>query len=98
MYVFEDCDPISALASWVELEGSETGRLEGNYVDEILVANNQEGVSQVDAIIMGRFNGEFSRGCWAPAFHITATEIRFVSPVTKFELVASSDYPIRTRH
>ena len=97
MYVFENCDPVSALASLVELEGAETNRLKGNYVEEVLVAKNQENVSKVDAIISGRFNGEFSRGCWAPAFHIAATEIEFVSPVTKYEL-AKTDYPMRTRH
>jgi hypothetical protein len=98
MYVFENCDPVSALASLVELEGAETNRLKGNYVEEVLVAKNQENVSEVDAIISGRFNGEFSRGCWAPAFHIAATEIEFISPLTKYEVSAISDYPMRTKH
>jgi hypothetical protein len=81
MYVVEDCDPVSALASLVELEGSEgVSSKASNYVDEMLTDQTEFQVKKIDAIIVGRFDGENSRGCWAPKYRIAATSIQRVSP------------------
>ena len=81
MYIVEDCDPVSALASLVEIEGSGgTFPKAGNYVDEMLTDQKEVQIKKVDAVIVGRFNGEFSRGCYAPAYHIAAQNIQVVSP------------------
>lgn len=81
MYVVEDCDPVSALASLVELEGSEgsgpTGR---NYVNEMLTDQTEFQVKKINTVITGRFDGEYSRGCWLPTYRIAATSIEKVSP------------------
>jgi hypothetical protein len=97
MYVFEDCDPVSALASLVEFEGARTSRITRSYTEEVLVSDSQDKIQKVDAVITGRFDAEFSRSCWAPAFRIAATEIEFVSPVTEFKPPASES-GLRTRH
>ena len=97
MYVFEECDPVSALASLVELGGNLQHHVNRTYVEEVLVDGNRNPSQQAEAIIAGRFNGEFSRGCWAPAFHIAATKIELVSPVTAYAPVPSSDSGLRTR-
>jgi hypothetical protein len=81
MYVIEDCDPVSALASLVELEGSEqAGPKARNYVDEMLTDQTEFQVKKIDTIIVGRFDGEFSTGCWLPKYRIAATSIEKVSP------------------
>jgi hypothetical protein len=81
MYVFEKCDPVSALASLVELEDSEgAGPKARNYVDEMLTDQTEFQVKKIDSIIVGRFDGEFSKGCWLPKYRIAATSIERVSP------------------
>ena len=81
MYVFEDCDPVSALASLVELEDSEGAEPKArNYVDEMLTDQAEFQVRKIDSIIVGRFDGEFSTGCWLPKYRIAATSIEKVSP------------------
>jgi hypothetical protein len=80
MYVVEDCDPISALSSLVELEGSEGRSLKaGNYVNEMLTDQTEFQIKKIDTIIVGQFDGEYSRGCWAPKYRIAATNIEKVS-------------------
>lgn len=97
MYVYEDCDPVSALASAVEFEGSPEKQLTRNYVEELLVEGSPERINKVEAIITGRFNGEYSRGCWGPAFHIAAVEIQLLSPVIAYQPQAA-DSTSRIRH
>jgi hypothetical protein len=81
MYVVEDCDPVSALASLVELEGSEhTGSKARSYVEEMLMAQTEFQAKKIDVVIVGRFDGEFSPGCWLPKYRIAATSIEQVSP------------------
>jgi len=99
VYVYEDCDPVSALASLVEFEGSTgdnpTAR---NYVEEVLVSGEKDGIKKVDAVVTGLFDGEFSRGCWGPQFHISATNIELMSPVSDYRPTTSNDEELRTRH
>ena len=97
MYVFEDCDPVSALASLVEFDGSDASRLRRSYVDEILVSGKEARINKVEAVITGRFDAKFSPGCWAPAFRIVVTEIQFMSSVTEYE-PRGLDSSSRTRH
>jgi len=80
MYILEDCDPVEALASLVELEGSEGASSAQNYVDEMLTDQTEFQVKKMDAITVGRFNGQHSTGCWAPKYRIAATNIQKVSP------------------
>ena len=81
MYVIEDCDPVSALASLVELEGSEPSEPKArNYVAEMLTDQTEFEVKKLDTIIVGRFDGKFSKGCWRPKYRIAATSIEKVSP------------------
>ncbi|MDX6611853.1 MAG: hypothetical protein QOD75_1039 [Blastocatellia bacterium] len=98
IYIFEDCDPVSALASLVAFDDNSERRMTRSYVEEILVVGNPSPAKQADAIIAGRFNGEFSTGCWGPAFQIVATKIELVSPVTEYDPVTSADSGLRTRH
>jgi len=98
MYVFEECDPVAALASGVEFDGVMHSQTTGTFVEEVLVDGNRNPTQQAEAIIAGRFNGEFSRGCWGPAFKIAATKIELVSPVTEYAPIPSAEPGMRTRH
>jgi hypothetical protein len=81
MYVVDDCDPVSALSSLVEIDGSEgTFPKARNYVDEMLTDQTEVQIRKVEVIITGRFNGEFSNGCHLPSYHIAAQNIQVVSP------------------
>jgi hypothetical protein len=81
MYVVEDCDPVSALSSLVEIDGSGGTLPKGvNYVDEMLTGRTEVEIRKVDAVITGRFNGEFSNGCHLPAYHIAARSIEVMTP------------------
>jgi hypothetical protein len=81
MYVVEDCDPVSALASLVELEGSEgSGPKASNYVEEMLTDQTEFQIKKIETIIIGRFDGEYSTGCWLPTYRIAATSIDQISP------------------
>ena len=97
MYVFEDCDPVEALAATVELEGTDptTGF---NYVNEVLVSGNHEEVKTAEAIIEGRFNAKASTGCWRPKYNIKATKIELVSPVVDYRPQSSDGPALRTKH
>lgn len=84
MYIYEDCDPVSALATLVEWEGSKNTIVGvGSYVEEVLVTGEKEPIKTVDAIITGCFDSKYSPGCWAPQFHIAATSIKAVSPALR---------------
>ena len=52
MYVFEDCDPVSALASLVQMDGAEASDMRG-YVEKLLVEGASVPIRQVDAVIRG---------------------------------------------
>src|SRR6185295_19857079 len=67
MYIYEDCDPVEALASSVEFADATKSDTRG-YVEQLLVQPNDQrsdsSLKKVDAIIEGRFDGEYSPGCW----------------------------------
>ena len=73
MYVYEECDPVEALASAVDYDGElPTG---GTADPPLRVA---------DAIIEGEFDAHYSKGCWGPKFHIAARKIEIISPVQSY--------------
>ena len=99
MYIYEDCDPVSALAAFVELDGlNKDDHQTWNYVEEVLVSGEKDQVRKVDAIITGRFDGKYSTGCWGPQFHITATGIELTSPVSDYHPAAPDSESQRMRH
>jgi hypothetical protein len=98
IYLYEDCDPTAALVSLVELDGAPHVFQGPGYVEEVLVERDQTEMKQADVIISGRFDGEYSMGCWSPAFHIAATRIELVSPLTDVPVNPSSDSGLRTKH
>ena len=97
MYVFEDCDPVEALASLVEFEDTSTGSGR-NYINEVLLTGDKAQVRKVDAIIEGRFDAKFSLGCWGPKYHIAATKIELMSAITDYNPGPVGETPLRIRH
>ena len=85
-HIFEDCDPVSALASSVELADVRDLSTEMQaYLTQLVAASETESIKKVEAIIEGRFNAKFSTGCWTPAFQLTATNIKLLSPVYDYK-------------
>lgn len=97
MYVYEDCDPVEALAATVELDGDQSGSGIG-YVDEILVSGTRSQVKVADAIIEGEFDAHFSTGCWGPKYHISARKIQLLTPVHDYEPPQTNDEGMRVKH
>ena len=96
-YVFESCDPVEALASLVEMQAQPNSSAPG-YVDEVLVTGEKPQVQTADAIIEGVFDAHSSTGCWAPKFHIQATNIQLMSEVRPYSLPDDSDDGLRNKH
>lgn len=97
MYVFEDCDPVSALASLVQMDGAEASDKRG-YVDKLLVEGASVTIKQVDAVIEGRFNAKFSRGCYAPKYKIAATKVELLGPLTDYVPPVANGEGMRAKH
>ncbi len=75
MTIYEDCDPVEALAASVEFEdGPILGPGEPNDP-----ARSTE-IKTADAIIEGEFDAQSSTGCWAPKFRIRASKVELISP------------------
>jgi hypothetical protein len=83
VYIYEDCDPVEALAASVELEGDRAASGIG-YVNELLVSGGESHVKVADAIIEGEFDAHASPGCWSPKFHIAARKIELISSVSDY--------------
>jgi len=82
-YIYEDCDPVEALAASVELESGARSPFGIGYVNESLVSDPSQ-VKTADAIIEGEFNAHASPGCWAPKFRIIASKVELTSPLEDF--------------
>ena len=87
MYIYEECDPVEALAAGVEF-GIYEPAVGIGYVNELLLSGGESRV-KVDAIIEGEFNAHASLGCWAPKFRIVAQKIQLISSVSDFVPPAS---------
>ena len=99
MYVYEDCDPVEALAASVELKGGPMASGNRN-VDELLLSGESSAGKVADAIVEGEFDAHASPGCWAPKFHIAAQKIELISSISDYVPPASdADGPVlRVKH
>ena len=88
MYIYEDCDPVEALAAGVEVGGNQPAAGIG-YVNEMLLSSGESRLKVADAIVEGEFNAHASSGCWAPKFRIVAQKIQLTSTVGDFVPPAS---------
>jgi len=89
MSIYQDCDPVEALAAAVEFEG-------GNQP----VLSDSSQLKTADAIVEGEFDAHYSTGCWGPKFHIMATKVELTSPLVDFvPPVSEGDGPtLRLKH
>ena len=99
MYVYEDCDPVEALAASVDLGANPLASGTG-YVNELLLSGESSTVKVADAIIEGEFDAHASPGCWAPKFRIAAQKIELISSIRDYVPPASNgDGPaLRVKH
>lgn len=100
-YIYEDCDPVEALAASVALEDNDQPALGTGYVNELLLSGSPK-IMTADAIVEGEFNANATTGCWAPKFRIIASKVELTSPVQDFVPPASesesSGPPLRLKH
>jgi hypothetical protein len=97
VYIYEDCDPVEALAALVELDGEGETDTRG-YVEQLLVHRSESSLKKVDAIIEGRFNAEFSNGCWGPKYQIAASKVELLSPVSDYIPPQVGEEGLRMKH
>ena len=97
VYVYEDCDPVEALAASVVIDVNHP-LIGPEYVEKLLVQGEQRNLKTADAVIEGVFDAEASRGCWAPKFRIEAKRIEIVSPVTDYTPAVVSEEGLRLKH
>jgi hypothetical protein len=97
MYIFEDCDPVEALASVVEMDRAGYRNTRG-YVEELLVWTDDSSLKKVEAVIEGRFNAEFSTGCWGPKYHITASKVELLTPISDYTPPQVGNEGLRMKH
>lgn len=97
-YIYEDCDPVEALASSIELEGGRPA-VGIDYVYELLLSGPPR-IKSADAIVEGEFDAHYSMGCWGPKFRITASKVELTSPIRDLvPPVSESEGPIlRLKH
>jgi hypothetical protein len=96
IHVYEDCDPVEALAASLELPlTGVTGRQD--YLDQAIVTGETD-LKTADAIIEGLFDGHASTGCWSPKFRITATKVELISTPTDYAPPPSENSGLRTKH
>ena len=79
-YIYEDCDPVETLESLVEMDEAS----ESDYVGQLLAQASESSPKQVEVVIEGRFDAEFSNGCWAPRYQIAARTVEQLSSVSDF--------------
>ena len=99
MYIYEDCDPVEALAASVDL-GVEPLASGTGYVNELLLSGESSSLKVADAVIEGEFDAEASPGCWAPKFRIAAQKIELISSISDYVPPASAGDgpPLRVKH
>jgi hypothetical protein len=104
IYIYEDCDPVEALATLVELDGANDSDTSG-FVEELLVQREDSALqtrssplNKVDVIIEGRFNARFTKGCWGPKYHLAAKKIELLSPVTEYIPPNVGEPGLRLKH
>ena len=96
-YVFEDCDPVEALAAGIELDGKHP-QIGLGYVNNLLLKDDKPNTQTAQALIQGRFDAYASTGCWAPKFRIYAEKVELVTSLTDYVPPQSDGPPMRTKH
>ena len=97
IYVYEDCDPVEALAAGVEIDGNQP-QIGLGYVNNLLLDDNKPNMQTAQALIRGRFDAYASTGCWAPKFRIYANKVEFLSSLTDYQPPQTEEPSTRTKH
>ena len=97
VYVFEDCDPVEALAAGVEMDGKHP-EIGPGYVNKLLLNDDKPNTQTAQALIKGRFDAYASTGCWAPKFRIYAEKVELVSSLTDYKPPQTDGPALRTKH
>lgn len=95
--VYEDCDPVEALAAWVVSDEKHPFSVSG-YVDELLLADNKPNTQTAQALLRGRFDAYWSNGCYGPKFRIDAKSIELLSALTDDTPPQTDGPSIRMKH
>ena len=95
-----ECDDVEALASWVEIAEARVSEPATVELREKMFAPKSEDTHrEVEAVLTGRFDGEFSTGCWGPKFKISEAAIEQVLSVSEKPIPRTDDeVPLRLRH
>ena len=97
MYIYEDCDPVEALMARVEMHGARVTD-KGHYLDQLSEDDSDSSPKEFDALIEGRFNAKFSKGCYGPKYHIAATEVELLAPATNYVPPVYDEDGMRLKH
>jgi len=95
-YIYEDCDPVEALASLVHVSGANEIDIAGE-ANQLLVPA-QGSLKKADAIIEGRFNAKFSLGCYGPKYRIAASKVELLAPVSDATPPLFNEEGLRMKH
>lgn len=82
MYIYESCDPVEALAAWVQFEDRD--RPPGGRDVYDLLFSDPTNRKFADAIVEGEFDAKTSLGCYLPKFRIKASKVKLISPVRDY--------------
>jgi hypothetical protein len=97
VFVYEDCDPVEALAAFVVTD--EKHPFSGpSYVDDLLLDDNKPNMRTAQALIRGRFDANWSTGCYGPKFRINAKRIELRSSLTEYTPPQTDEGPTRSKH
>ena len=96
VYIYEDCDPVEALASRVDVSGADELDTDGE-ANQLLVPA-QHSLQKVEAIVEGRFNAKFSRGCYGPKYRIVASEVELLTPLSDATPPLFNEEGLRLKH
>jgi hypothetical protein len=97
VYVYEDCDPVEALAAGVVIDENSPGIGPG-YVDNLLLSDGHPNMKTAQALIKGHFDAHASTGCWAPKFQIQAEKIELLSSLTDYVPPQTEGPALRLKH
>lgn len=96
-----ECDPVEALASVVEVAHAAGSDADSQELWERLSAPQDEGtMRKAEVVLSGRFDSQFSTGCWGPKFRLSDVEIERVISISETPLPLSDpdEVPLRIRH
>ena len=97
VYVYEDCDPVEALAALVVTDEKHPFSGPG-YVDELLLDDNKPNMRTAQALISGRFDAYWTKGCYGPKFRINAKRIELLTSLSDYNPPQTDGPALRTKH